>query len=170
MHSPKRSPRSKPPKVPLSDDLARVHCVAELFPQITGEDPFLARQMKEAIERSILSNPNLVNDLETFTRIALELGGDWEEDQACSAFAIDFGDRGWDPLFAREEFVRQLKKSSGLQKVVVLVAGLKGAIQGAGRYETQRIKQQYAEAVAYLDDLAARWSTPSTQLQVLYLA
>ena len=153
-----------------SEDMARLHCLQALFPEWAGEDMFLLKQLKEAIELSLNNEPE-TSSFERFSEIA----GDLREQTpgklpASHAFiTVDFFGRTWDPLFAREEIVSKLKKVAGTEDIFLLVRGLRKALFPKARYRTKAREQAHLEATRFIDDLAHRWSTRSSTVHLLYI-
>ena len=172
MSSPRKStPCSASPERDWSEDLARLHCLQSLFPDWTGGDLFLLHQIKESIEDSIRQQPGTKDSFELFSALAACL-----RDQAPNpapathAFVrLDFTDRTWDPLFARQDIIHQLKQHAGTDHVFLLVRGLRKALFPAARYQTRARAEAYLEATRFIDQLALRWSTPSSRIHLLYL-
>lgn len=172
MNSPRKSTASsKSPDHEWGEDLARLHCLRALFKDWTEEDPFLLRQLKASIEESIRENPDLSDSYETFSSLANRLREESPMPSGAShAFIrIDFSGTSWDPLFARHEIVRQLKREAGKDHIFLLVKGLRKALFPAARYRTRARDEAYNEATRLIDELARRWSTESSRIHLLYV-
>ena len=148
--------------------MARLHCLQVLFPDWTGEDPYLLRQIKESIEESLRADES-EDTFENFSSMAGELRNKVPTAVSSShAFIrLDFTGKTWDPLFARQEIIRQLKRHAGTEHVFLLVRGLRRALFPAARYRTRAREDAYGEATRFLDDLVRHWSTPSSTVHVL---
>lgn len=173
MNSPGKSTgsSSNPPERDWSEDLARLHCLQALFPDWTGNDRFLLRQIKDSIEASIRQQPEVPDTFESFSTMANSL-----REQAPgpipashSFIEMDFSGRTWEPLFARQEIIARLKQHAGTDHVFLLVRGLRSALFPGAKYRTRNREQAYLEATRDIDALARRWSTGSTRLHLLYL-
>lgn len=172
MSSPRKSTDSRgSPERDWGEDLARLHCLQALFPDLADPDLFLLRQMKESIESSIRQQPDVPDTFEVFSEMANCLLGDSQPATPPShAFIrLDFSDRTWDPLFAREEIVRQLKRHAGTGHIFLLVRGLRGALHPSAKYRTKGREDAYAEATRFIDELTRHWSTASSRLHLLYV-
>jgi hypothetical protein len=172
MNSPRKSTGCKSnPDRHWSEDLARLHCLQALFPEWAGEDTYLLRQLKDSIEASIRQQPDLPDSFETFSTLAsgLRADGPVEANASHALIRVDFSNRAWDPLFAREEIVQQLKRAAGTDHVFLLVRGLREALFPAAKYRTRARDQAYLEATRFIDQLARRWSTDSSRIHLLYL-
>lgn len=152
-----------------SEDLARLHCLQTLFPDWTGEDPFLLQQLKASIEASIDAS-GAPPSFETFAAMAQALR---ENRQGPAAFShgfirLDFSNRTWDPLFARHEIVKALKKQAGIAHVFLVIVGLPKALFPKALYRTKSRQDAANRAMEAIEALAKKWSTPSTSLHLLY--
>ncbi|MGC9450701.1 MAG: hypothetical protein ACP5I4_04575 [Oceanipulchritudo sp.] len=152
------------------EDMARLHCLQVLFPDWTGEDPFLLRQLKESIETTLREDAS-EDTFENFSAVASSL-----RDTAPTPFPashafirIDFSGRTWEPLFARQEIIRKLKPHAGTGHIFLLVRGLRRALFPDARYRTRAREAARTEATRFIDDLVRHWSTPSSTVHVLYV-
>lgn len=154
-----------------SEDLARLHCLKALFPDWTGQDAFLLNQLKASIEASIEASGTLTNSLETFTAMASSLRNASEGPAPFSHgfIRLDFSNRTWDPLFARHEIIQAMKKQAGMQHLFLVIVGLDQAIFPNARYRTKARATAKQQVVDVINELAGRWSTPSTSLHLLYI-
>jgi hypothetical protein len=172
MSSPRKSTDSRSsPDHDWGEDLARLHCLQALFPDLADKDLFLLRQMKDSIETSIRQQPDLPDSFEVFSEMAGCLrSSDHPRTASSHAFIrLDFSDRTWDPLFAREEIVRQLKQQAGTQHIFLLVKGLRGALHPDAKYRTKGREDAHTEATRFIDELTRHWSTASSTVHLLYL-
>lgn len=178
MNSPRKSNDSKSRNVTpdnaqqptAKEDLAKIECLHHLFAEATGNDPFLLRSLKEAIEATAAERGAGSLDISDFVDAALRLR---EEppygESACGILHIDLRARGFDPLFVQGELVAGLKRIAGHERALVIVTGLRRWVLQGRRNLTARQRKRYDDAIAYIDDLAARWNTPSTELNLIYL-
>ncbi len=172
MSSPRKStPCSASPERHWSEDLARLHCLQALFPDWTGGDPFLLRQIKASIEDSMRSQPDTEDTFELFSALAACLRHQAPNPApATHAFIrLDFSNRTWDPLFVRQDIIRQLKRHAGTDHIFLLVRGLRKALFPNARYQTRARTEAFLDATRFIDQLALRWSTPSSRIHLLYL-
>lgn len=172
MSSPRKSTDSRSsPERDLGEDLARLHCLQALFPDWTGNDPFLLRQMKDSIEESIRQQPETPDTYEVFSEMAQCLREDSGTTVPASyAFIrIDYSNRTWDPLFARQEIIRELKRHAGTQEIFLLVKNLRQALFPEAKYKTRGRDAAYLEATRFIDELTRHWSTSSSRIHLLYL-
>lgn len=152
------------------EDRARLHCLQALFHDWTAGDPFLLRQIQQSIEEG-LREEHLEPTFSAFTAAAKRLRASSPETSSGSrAFvAIDFTGRTWDPLFARQEIVQQLKRHAGMQHLFLLIRGLRTGLFPAAVRRTRAREAAYQEAAAWVTELAREWTTPSTQLHLLLI-
>lgn len=172
MNSPRKLTASRSnPERHWSEDLARLHCLQALFPDWTGNDRFLLQQLKDSIEASIRQQPGLNDTFETFSSMATCLRDEGPNPAPASHgfIRLDFTGRTWDPLFAQQEIVRALKREAGTDHVFLLIRGLREALFPRARYRTRAREAAYTEATRFIDQLARRWSTRSSQIHLLYL-
>ena len=172
MNSPGKSTDSRSnPERDLGEDLARLHCLQALFPDWTGDDLFLLRQMKDSIEESIRQQPGTPDTYEVFSEMAncLRQSTDSAATNSYAFIRLDYTNRTWDPLFARQEIVRELKKHAGTQQIFLVVKNLRKALFPEARYRTRMRDSAYLEATRFIDELARHWSTTSSRIHLLYL-
>jgi hypothetical protein len=150
--------------------MARLHCLQALFPDWTGEDLFLIKQLKDSIEIS-LRQEDTEDTFENFSHLAEDLRRQTPGPLPSShAFiSLDFSEKTWDPLFARQEIIRRLKREAGKDHIFLLVRGLRRALFPKARYRTKAREAAYLEATRFVDDLAREWSTQSSKVHLLYI-
>ncbi len=162
------------------EDLRRLHLINGLFAHVTGNDLFLARQIKEAIAFSLA-------DLERQTREQPELVVKY--DAAFNAAAADLlaklfthlprhGFYHWDasltlaaatPLFTRAEVMTGLRHLARFRESTLLITNLRPALIPPSHRATPRRKREYEEALAFIHDLAAARTARNARLQLLFL-
>ncbi len=156
-------------KTPHSE-LAKAHCVHSLFGRLTGRDPYLAGQIKTAIELSLTGSTDRTAPLESFTEAALDLFRKQSPLAASWGFAhLDLSQKPFDPLWVQAEFIKSLKNLAGYEETLLVVSGLRISFCPEGKYWTRRVQDRYENALSYIDDLAAKWTTPNTAFTVLYI-
>ena len=172
MNSPKKSTGSrKPPEdTRWGEDVARLHCLQALFPHWAGNDRFYLHQIKESIEAT-LEDEKLENSFENFSQQAERLHSQTPGTMPAShAFiSLDFSNRTWEPLFARQEIIGQLKRHAGTEHIFLLVRGLRRALFPNAQYRTRARESAHAEATQFIDELARKWSTESSEVHLLYI-
>ena len=165
---------------PDREDLRRLHFINALFASVTGQDLYLANQIKAAIAFSLA-------ELEAQTTANPELAARYDQAFTTSAARLlenFFGQQKghgfyhWDatrtltsatPLFARDEVMTGLKHLAPFRESTLLVTNLRPALLPPDRRETPRRRRDYEDALAFIRDLAAARTTPSANLNLLFL-
>jgi len=159
------------PETDWTEELARLQYLQALFPEWTDGDRFLLQQLKASIEAVLQDEGSVDPDYSQFAHLAdrlrQELPGGPPRSHAF--LTLDFKDRTWDPLFARQEIIRRLKEQAGVDEAFLVIRGLRKALFPAARYRTRNRECAHAEATAFIDELVRRWSTPSSCVHLLYL-
>lgn len=165
---------------PDRDDLRRLHFINALFAHVTGQDLYLAEQIKSAIAFSLA-------ELEAQTADHPEYAAKF--DAAFSAAAADLlakafahlpahGFYHWNaagsltaatPLFAREEVMAGLRHLAPYRESTLLVTNLRPALIPPEKRATARRVREYDDALAFIRELAAARTAPSANLQLLFL-
>ncbi len=162
------------------DDLRRLHFINGLFAHATGNDLYLAEQIKSAIAFSLsdlqqqtAANPDSAHVYDAaFNAAAAEL--------LAKLFARHprHGFYHWDaaltlesatPLFTRAEVMSGLKKLAGFREATLLITNLRPAVIPPTRRATPKRKRDYEEAITFIQDLAAARTARGTNLQLLFL-
>ena len=162
------------------DELRRLHFINALFAHATGEDLYLAEQIKSAIsfslaefEARIAAYPWAAKTYDTmFNAAAATL--------LVKVFAGQphHGFYHWDasltlasatPLFTRAEVMAGLRSLAPFRNSTLLITNLLPALIPPTSRATARRKRDYAEAVAFIGELAAARSVRGSNLQLLFL-
>jgi hypothetical protein len=161
-------------------EVRRLHFINALFAQATGHDLYLAEQIRSAIAFSLA---------ELEARIAASPEQAARYDEAFNAAAAELlarlfarhprhGFYHWDasltlaggtPLFNRAEIMAGLRRLAGYREATLLVTNLRSALIPPGRRATARRRAEYAEALAFIRDLAAARTARGTELHLLFL-
>ena len=162
------------------DELRRLHFINALFAHVTGQDLFLAHQIKSAIAFSLA-------ELEASTTADPGLAGKYDASfNAAAARLLDrfysnqprHGYYHWDaartlhsatPLFARAEVMTGLKHLAPFRESTLLVTNLRPALLPPERRETPQRKRDYDDLLAFIRDLAAARTARTSDLQLLFL-
>lgn len=171
MSSPRKSTDcSGDPDQQLGEEVARLHCLKALFPEWSGNDHYYLKQIKESIEESIEFGDD-ENSFENFSlrahMLRRQTPGSIPDSHAF--ISLDFSTQTWDPLFARQEIIRHLKKHAGTEHIFLLVQGLRRALFPNAKYRTRAREQAYEEATRFIDELTRHWSTPSSRIHLMYI-
>jgi len=162
------------------DELRRLHFINALFAHVTGQDLFLAHQIKSAIAFSLA-------ELEASTTADPGLAGKYDASfNAAAARLLDrfysnqprHGYYHWDaartlhsatPLFARAEVMTGLKHLAPFRESTLLITNLRPALLPPERRETPQRKRDYDDLLAFIRDLAAARTARTSDLQLLFL-
>lgn len=162
------------------DDLRRLHFINTLFAHATGQDLYLAEQIKAAIAFSLA-------DLEAKMAGPPEFSAKYDAAFNAAAAALlarlfarhpRHGFFHWDasltlaaatPLFTRAEIMTGLRYLAPYSESTLLVTNLRPALIPPSRRATPRRQREYAEALAFIRDLAAARTARTANLQLLFL-
>ncbi len=163
-----------------TDDLRRLHFINALFAHTTGQDLYLAEQIKSAIafslaefETKIAEHPAAAKTYDAmFNAAAAQL--------LARVFAGEpqHGFYHWDasltlaaatPLFTRAEVMTGLKKLAPYRDSTLLITNLRPALIPPTRRATPRRQRDYDEALAFIRELAAARTVRGSNLQLLFL-
>ena len=169
------------PSVPYSrDDLRRLHFINALFAHATGQDLYLAEQIKAAIAFSLAelaaqstAHPEFAQKYDAaFNAAAAELlarlfaqhprTGFYHWDASLTLAAAT-------PLFTRAEIMAGLRALAPFREATLLVTNLRPALIPPTRRATPRRQRDYEETLAFIRDLAAARTVRGSNLQLLFL-
>jgi dienelactone hydrolase len=152
------------------EDVARLHCLQALFPHWAENDGFYLKQIKESIDAT-LEDEGIENTFENFSKQAESLNQQTPGIiPASHAFiSVDFSNRTWEPLFARQEIIAHLKSHAGTEHIFLLIRGLRRALFPNAQYRTKARDQAYTDATDFIDELSLQWSTRSSKVHLLYI-
>lgn len=162
------------------EDLRRLHFINALFAHTTGQDLYLAAQIRDAIALSLAefvgqnaAHPEFAHRYDAaFNAAAAELLARLFARQPRHGFFH------WDasltlasatPLFTRAEIMAGLKKLAPFREATLLVTNLRPALLPPSARATARRKRDYEEALAFIRDLAAARTVRGSNLQLLLL-
>src|SRR5690625_990352 len=151
------------------EELAKLHCINSLFADLTGDDLYLAQQVKEAIEKSLEDFPseNQSNDFAS----AMQLLANHCQTKSRHCFAhwnCSGNENGFDPLWARLELISLFKKLAPCPRSTVVITDLRKTLCPPGRRWTKTIQREYLEAIALIEEIARNWSTPNAVITLLF--
>lgn len=162
------------------DDLRRLHFINTLFAHATGQDLYLAEQIKSAIafslaefEARLAEDPSAAGTYDArFNAAAATLlarvfagrprHGFYHWDAALTLAAAT-------PLFTRAEVMAGLRQLAPFRESTLLVTNLRPALIPPRRRATARRQRDYEEALAFIRDLAAARTVRGANLQLLFL-
>ena len=166
--------------MPSRADLRRLHFINSLFAHATGNDLYLAEQIKSAIAFSL-------SDLEVQATEHPESADKYDAAFNAAAAALlaklfakhpRHGFYHWDasltlesatPLFTRAEIMAGLRKLAPYRESTLLITNLRPALIPPHARATPRRKREYEEALSFIRDLAAARTARSSNLQLLFL-
>ena len=152
------------------EELAKLHFINSLFADVTGNDLYLATQVKSAIETTLPDLPPHLRS-ETFAKAAVDLLQKQFRRRPMHGFAhwncSGMGGR-FDPLWARQELIAVFKKLAPYPRATVLVTGLRAAVCPPGRRWTRALRRDYLEAVTLIQEIARTRSTRRAEVTVLF--
>lgn len=162
------------------DDLRRLHFINALFAHATGQDLYLAEQIKEAIAFSLAELQEKVAAHPDAARLYDDAFNAAATSLLVRVFAglPQHGFYHWDasltlasptPLFTRAEIMAGLKRLSGYREATLLVTNLRPALLPPKARATPRRKREYEEALAFIRELAAARTVRGSNLQLLFL-
>ncbi len=140
-------------KIP-QQDLTSLHLVNTLFADLTGSDLYLAKQIKDAIDASMLEDRDQ-SSLKTFFNQAVRKLTNHQMEATPSSYGFRFcnaapNDNPLDPLWLRAEMLQQIKNLIQFREATLIVTNLKKAICPKGKRWTKRRQQEYDDTIAYL--------------------
>lgn len=161
------------------DELRRLHFINALFAHVTGQDLYLAHQIKSAIafslaeleEQAALGEPPVPYSA-AFNAAAARL-----LDKLYSSLPRH-GFFHWDasttlhsgtPLFARAEVMTGLRQLAPFRESTLLITNLRPAVLPPERRETQRKRREYDDLLTFLRELTAARSPAGSDLTLLFL-
>ncbi len=156
------------------ENLKKLYFINSVFPEITGNDLYFADQIRRAVEGAAASRksgddgPGTADSFEDFRDAVLRL----RETLPASREGFAHWDAGtcpdgFSPLWARSELIGILKRLASEPQATLLVTNLAEAVCPRGRRWTRRSRREYGEAIAFIRDLARRWSRPSARLKLI---
>lgn len=162
------------------DDLRRLHFINALFSHATGQDLYLAAQIKDAIaftlaefEAQIAADPKSAKLYdEKFNAAAAQLLAKMYAEQPRTGFYhwdASLTLAGATPLFTRAEVMTGLKKLAPYRESTLLITNLRPALIPPGARATAQRKQEYEDALAFIRSLVASRSVRGSNLQLLFL-
>ncbi len=147
-------------------NLKKLYFINSVFPEITGNDLFYADQIRRAVEAVLEETPldASENEYGRFCRAVMAL----KRKRRNTGGAFQYWDanahrEGFSPLWARRELISLLKGMAAEPHATLLVANLAEAVRPRSGRWTRKARAEYSESVAFIRELARRWSTPSSR-------
>jgi hypothetical protein len=162
------------------EDLRRLHFINALFAHATGQDLYLAEQIKAAIAFSLTELQAQIAAHPEFSRTYDVMFNAAATTLLVKVFAKQphHGFYHWDasltlaaatPLFTRAEIMTGLRRLAPYRDSTLLVTNLRPALIPPSGRATARRKRDYEEALAFIRELAAARTVRGSNLQLLFL-
>lgn len=152
--------------------IAKNECVGALFAPVTGRDPFLNDSLRSAIDLVLAGDRGAPASLDLFMRKAVELASRrGAPGESFSMFHVNLRARSYEPLWLRSELIDGLKPMTGCRQSMLVVSGLREAVQRGLPRSRRRISAPaaMAEARRYIDALGSRFAAKGCKLTIMYL-
>ena len=159
-------------KADQRDRITRLHLLNTLFPLLTGEDLSMAKHIEQTINFANTGDPDNPGQQDEFNDalvLLLEKYLTREQNFGFYHWEANLGNRSFDPLWAREEVISGLKQIAGFPKAMFFGTGLRLCVQGTTKRWTTKLDSEYEEAVEYIRELAAYWTTKNSELTLILL-
>lgn len=164
----------------LSPDPGKLQSLHSLLSATYGTDPFQAEQIEAAIQHCLNEQTPAEEDGQPEgagpaprpgldVQQLAQLHALYTQHQADGFAHWDLSQREYDPLFIRAHLQRILRQLSGHQRATLVVTGLREALCSPGKYWTRARQERYREAIAYIEDLACSYQTPSSAFNLIIL-
>jgi hypothetical protein len=161
------------------DELRRLHFINAVFGHVTGQDLYLAQQIKSAIAFSIeeLEAPSEGGTAPESSASAFNAAAARLLDKLYSRLPRH-GFFHWDaartlhsgtPLFARAEVMKGLKQLAPFRASTLLITNLRSAVFPSQGRESPRRQREYGDLLAFLRELTAARSPSGADLTLLFL-
>ena len=153
------------------DLVAKNECVGALFPNFTGRDPYFNDCVRAAMEEAISDGTGNPVPLDVFMKSAFELSLKRGGGVGFSMCIVNLRARIFEPLWLRAELLGDLKRVAGYKRALIVVSGLRGAVERSlpRRGRRSGFDAAMTDARHLIDSLAARFSAGRNRLSVLYL-
>jgi len=158
--------------MPARPDLPALHLLNSVFAGITGQDLYLAAQLKAGIEQALAETGGKAVAPGAFAQAVADLQARFGGDAARRGFFHwDAGDSPASPdsLWSRQQVLDGLKRLAPYAEATLLITGLREALCPQGRRWTDRRREAYREALAFFDALTAARKRTSAQVTVVVL-
>lgn len=152
--------------------ITRLHLLNTLFPLLTGEDLYLAKQIEQTINFASTGDTENPGQQDEFNEALVRLLQKYlTQDQNFGFYhwEANAGNRSFDPLWAREEIIAGLKEIAGFPKAMFFGTGLRLSLQDTKKNWTAKLDREYEEAVEYIRNLATYWTTKNSELTLVLL-
>ena len=149
----------------------KLHTLNNLLSLVADTDPHIASHVRSAInftlENATPGGPDeddLLANAEQLLRIH-----QINKQNDLPFYHCDFRSESYDPLWLQAHFKNALRELSGYPRALVLITGLRRMICPPTHHWTQRRQGQYNDAIHYMEELAAEYTSIKTHLYLLFL-
>lgn len=153
-------------------DLPALHLLNSVFAGVTGQDLYLAGQIKAGIEQALQdagapakSPEELAQAVETLRN---KLGRDGDRHGFFHWDAVHSPDAP-DSLWTRQQIIEGLRGLAPYAEATLLVTNLRAALCKPGQRWTERRQHAYRETLAFLAELTAARTRPSASVNLIVL-
>ena len=154
-----------------ASEIGRLLCINTRFAHLTRSDPYLARQIKDAIDQSLSNSADPADKQayqEALDRLARSFG--LSPEAASFAWIDTEQDTGChDPLWLRESIIAHLKTLTRHSQGTILIANLSTLFRPRGKRWTTRRRNAYADMIEWLRDLVRARTLPDRPVNLLIL-
>lgn len=153
-------------------DLPALHLLNSVFAGVTGQDLYLAEQMKAGIEQAIAANGGEPPTPEELARAVEQLRAKLGRDADRHGFFhwdAAHSPEAPDSLWAREFVLTGLRKLAPYTEATLLVTNLRAALCPPGQRWTERRQHAYRDTINFLAELAAARKRRSASVNLIVI-
>jgi len=153
-----------------AEKLDKLYSLNQLLALATGSNQELVAQIKRAIDFGIEDGAEGEAGFHSFTRSAEQLLELHLQDKArCGFNHCDLRNESDDPLFIRMKVIQSLRILAGTEQAILLISGLRQLACPEGKRWTEQRKLRYRQLIEHVESLAAKHSSPKTNLRIIFL-
>jgi len=157
----------KEPCTKLFEHAVDLRALNQLLHLATGSDPELAKHIESAVTFAQRTGNEDFTELNSAVGKILQLHLQGRRDVGFAHCDLTGADD--DPLFLQPEIMRALRRVGGCREAIILITGLHRTVCPPGRYFTTRRQQTYRRAQGFIEDLAAKYTSPRTRLRLVFV-
>ena len=153
------------------DTTVKLHTLNNLLSLVANTDSHVASHVRSAInftlENATPGGPDedeLLANAEQLLKIHRS-----SQDNELPFYHCDFRKESYDPLWLQAHFKNALRELSGYPRALLLVTGLRRMICPPTQRWTQRRQMQYDNAIHYMEEVSAEYTSTKTHLYLLFL-
>ena len=151
--------------------IVKLHTLNNLLSLVANTDPDVASHVRSAINFTLQNaTPGGPDEDELLTNAEQLLRMHHiNKDDSLPFHHCDFRAESYDPLWLQAHFKNALRQLSGYPRALVLITGLRRMICPPSHLWTERRQMQYSNAIHYMEELAAEYTSAKTHLYLLFL-